>query len=132
MEKKYLAKIIANDQEGLQMISACSAGAKVKVFEIKYLPSNKVFLLSIERTKVETDQENKKINSICRFDFVDKVKSKNIDQSNKELVLELIGIDYLKNNTDYEINLIFNNNAYIALTTETIEVRLEDQNEIKD
>ena len=129
---KYLAKIIANDQEGLQMISACSAGAKVKVLDIKYLASNKVFLLSIERTKVETGQENKKINSICRFDFVDKVKSKNIDQSNQELVLDLIGIDYLKNNTDYEINLIFNNNAYIALTTETIEVRLEDQNEIKD
>jgi hypothetical protein len=132
MEKKYLAKIIANDQEGLQMISACSAGAKVKVIDIKYLASNKVFLLSIERTKVETGQEDKKINSICRFDFVDKVKSKNIDQSNQELVLELIGIDYLKNNTDYEINLIFNNNAHIALTTETIEVRLEDQNEIKD
>ena len=132
MEKKYLAKIIANDQEGLQMISACSAGAKVKVLDIKYLASNKVFLLSIERTKVETGQENKKINSICRFDFVDKVKSKNIDQSNQELVLELIGIDYLKNNTEYEISLIFSNNAHIALTTETIEVRLEDQNEIKD
>ena len=132
MEKKYLAKIIANDQEGLQMISACSAGAKVKVLDIKYLASNKVFLLSIERTKVETGQDNKKINSICRFDFVDKVKSKNIDQSNQELVLELIGIDYLKNNTDYEIGLIFSNNAHIALTTETIEVRLEDQNEIKD
>ena len=132
MVKRYLAKIIANDQEGLQMISACSAGAKVKVVDIKYLASNKVFLLSIERTKVETDQEDKKINSVCRFDFVDKVKSKNIDQKNQELVLELIGIDYLKNNTDYEINLIFNNNAYIALTTETIEVRLEDQNEIKD
>ena len=132
MEKKYLAKIIANDQEGLQMISACSAGAKVKVLDIKYLASNKVFLLSIERMKVEIGQDNKKINSICRFDFVDKVKSKNIDQSNQELVLELIGIDYLKNNTDYEISLIFSNNAHIALTTETIEVRLEDQNEIKE
>ena len=131
MAKKYLAKIIANDQEGLQMISACSAGAKVKIVDIKYLASNKVFLLSIERTKVETDQEDKKINSVCRFDFVDKVKSKNIDQNNQELVLELIGIDYLKNNKDYEINLIFKNNAYIALTTETIEVRLEDQSEIK-
>ena len=132
MVKRYLAKIIANDQEGLQMISAFSAGAKVKIVDIKYLASNKVFLLSIERTKVETNQEDKKINSVCRFDFVDKVKSKNIDQSNQELVLDLIGIDYLKNNTDYEINLIFNNNAYIALTTETIEVRLEDQNEIKE
>ncbi len=128
---KYLAKIIAYDQEGLQMISACSSGAKIKVSDIKYLSSNKVFLISIERTKIENDQKNIKVNSICRFDFVDKVKSKNIDQSNQEIVLELIGIDYLKNNKDYEINLIFKNNAYIALTTETIEVRLEDQSEIK-
>ena len=128
---KYLAKIIASDQEGLQMISACSSGAKVKIADIKYLASNKVFLLSIERTKVESDQEDKKINSICRFDFVDKVRSKNINQTNQETVLELIGIDYLKNNDVYEINLIFNNNSHIALTTETIEARLEDQSEIK-
>ena len=132
MDKKYLAKIIASDNEGLQMISACTAGARVKVLDIKYLAENKVFLISVERTKIETDQEDKKINSICRFDCVDKVKSKNIDQKNEELVLELIAIDYLKNKDDYEINLIFNNNAHIALTTETIEVRLEDQNEIKD
>ena len=125
---KYLAKIIASDQEGLQMISACSSGAKVKISNIKYLSSNKVFLLSIERSLIETGQDRKKINSICRFDFVDKVKSKNINQSKKDLVLELIGIDYLKNKDDYEINLIFNNNSHIVLTTETIEARLEDQN----
>jgi len=130
MDKKYYAKIIATDNEGLQMISACCAGAKIKVADIKYLQSNKIFLLSLERTKVETDNEDKKINSICKFDFVDKVKSKNINQKDQETVLELIGIDYLKNKEDYEINLIFNNNAHIALTTETIEVRLEDQNEI--
>ena len=130
MDKKYLAQIIATDHEGLQMISACTAGAKVKVADIKYLASNKVFLLSIERTKIETDQESKKVNSICRFDFVDKVKSKNIDQKNDEVVLKLIAIDYLKNKDEYEINLIFDNNAHIALTTETIEVRLEDQNKI--
>ncbi len=128
---KYLAKIIASDQEGLQMISVCTAGAKVKVADIKYLASNKVFLLSMERSRVEADQKSKKINSICRFDFVDKVKSKNINQSNQEIVLELIGIDYLKNKDNFEINLIFSNNALIVLTMEVIEVRLEDQNEIK-
>ena len=127
---KYLAKIIATDKEGLQIISACTSGAKVKVSDIKYLESNKVFLLSIERIKVENENEDKKVNSICRFDFVDKVKSKNIDQSNQEIILELVGIDYLKNNDVYEINLFFSNNAHIALTSETIEAILEDQSEI--
>jgi len=132
MEKKYLAKIIAIDKEGLQMISACTAGAKVIVANIKYLKSNKVFLLSVERSKNETSQEDKKIISILRFDYIDFVKSKKIDQKNEELSLELIAIDYLKNKDNYEINLIFDNNSQITLITETIEARLEDQNEVKD
>ena len=64
MEKKYKAQIIATDNEGLQLISACSTGAKVKVADIKYLKSNKIFIISIERTKIEAGQKNKKINSI--------------------------------------------------------------------
>jgi len=131
VNKKYLAKIIATDNEGLQMISACCAGAKVKISDMKFLQTNKIFLLSIERAKIESGQEDKKINSICKFDFVEHVKSKNIDQNSKDLILELIGIDYLKNNNNYEINLLFNNNAHISLKSEMIEVRLEDQNEIK-
>ena len=130
MDKRYLARIIAIDNDGLNMISTCSSGSEVKVSEIKYLKSNKVFLLSLKRNKIEADKENQQINSICRFDFVEKVKSKNIDQRNNNLVLKLIAIDYMKNIDDYQINLIFENNAHISLTTETIEVRLEDQNEI--
>jgi len=128
---EYRPQIIASDLDGLQVVSACSAGAKVRVADIKFLLSNKVFLLSIERTKIETNQEDKRINSILRFDNVLKVKSKNIDQNNKELVIELIAIDYLKNNNDYEINLMFENNVHISLAVEALEVLLEDQNEIK-
>ena len=130
MEKKYLSKIIANDNEGLQMISACCAGAEIKVSEIKYLQKNKVFLLSLKRTKIETENEGKKVNSICKFEFVDSVKSKNIKQDNIDQKLELITMDYLKNNDNYEISLIFTNNAYITLSTEIIEVTLDDQNKI--
>jgi hypothetical protein len=127
---EYRPQIIASDLDGLQVVSACSTGAKVRVAEIKFLLSNKVFLLSIERMKIETDQEDKRINSILRFDNVLKVKSKNIDQNNKDLVIELMAIDYLKNNNDYEINLMFENNAHISLVVEALEILLEDQNEI--
>ena len=130
MEKKYLSKIIANDNEGLQMISACCAGAEIKVSNIKYLQKNKVFLLSLKRAKIETENEGKKINSICKFEFVDNVKSKNIKQDDLDQKLELITMDYLKSNDNYEISLIFTNNAYITLSTEIIEVTLDDQNKI--
>tara|TARA_B110000238_G_C15922680_1_gene351178 strand:+ start:254 stop:652 length:399 start_codon:yes stop_codon:yes gene_type:complete len=128
MKKKYLSKIIANDYEGLQMISACCAGAEVRVDDIKYLKKSKVFLLSLNRYKIETGNEDKKVNSICKFEFVDSVKSKNIKQDNLEQTLELINIDYLKNNSIYEISLIFTHNSYITLSTEIIEITLDDLN----
>ena len=127
---KYLAKILGNDPDSLQMIAALSSGAKVKVSDIKYLSSNKVFLLSIERMNKEKEHDDKKINSILRFDFITQSKSKNIDQSRQEMILELLSIDYLKNNDDYEINLIFNNNAQIVLSSDTLECILEDQSNI--
>ena len=130
MEKKYLSKIIANDNEGLQMISACCAEAEIKISDIKYLRKNKVFLLSLRRNKIESENKDKKVNSICKFEFVDSVKSKNINQENIEQKLELITMDYLKNNDNYEISLIFTNNAYITLSTEIIEATLDDQNKI--
>jgi len=61
---------------------------------------------------------------------VDQVKSRNIKQDVPEQKLKLMAIDYLKNNKNYEINLIFANNAYLTLSTEIIEVTLDDQNEI--
>ena len=128
---KYLAKILGNDQESLRMIAALSSGAKVKISDIKYLASNKVFLLSVERMSKENGQDDKKINSILRWDFISKVKSKNIDQSKQENILQLLSIDYLKNKDDYEITLIFNNNAQIVLSSDTLECRLEDQSNFK-
>jgi len=128
MIKRYLAKIIAKDSQGLQLISAYCAGAKVKITELKYLPKNKIFLLSLERLSKESDNNNFKINSICKFEFVDSVKSKNVNQNNLNLALELFTIDLLKNKENYEINLIFSNNAYITLSTEIVEATLEDQN----
>ncbi len=129
MTRRYLAKIIAKDGQGLQLISACCAEAKIKVNEIKYLSKNKIFLFSLERYSKETDKKDVKINSICKFEFVDSVKSKNINQSDTSLVLELITIDLLKNEQKYEINLIFSKNTYITLSTEVVEATLEDQNQ---
>ena len=130
-EKKYLAKIIAKDPNGLQVISACCSDGKVKVDEIKFLKKNKLFLLSIDRLNKEKDK-NQKIKSICKFEFIDRVKSKNIDQNDKNNILELITIDLFKVGQNYEIRLLFKNNAFITLFTEVLEVTLEDQNKLDD
>ena len=130
-DKKYLAKIIAKDPNGLQVISACCSGGKVKVDEIKFLKKNKIFLLLIERFNKEKNSK-KKIKSICKFEFIDQVKSKNIDQNNQDNILELIAINLFKIEEKFEITLLFQNNAFITLLTEVLEATLEDQNKLND
>jgi len=128
MKKNYLAKIIAKDIAGLQMISACCFEAKIKVGDIKFLKKNKIFLISLQRFHKEKEDGKEKINSICKFEFIDKVKSKCINQNDNDLVLELLAINILKKDKIFEIALLFKNNAFITLSAEIIEVTLEDQN----
>ena len=127
MDKKFLKKIIAQSPEDLQIISACCSEAKVNTSEIKYLPSNKIFLLSLLRFDKENENNKNSINSIIKFEFIESSKSKNIDQNNPNISLELLAIDIFKRNHNFEITLLFSKNRFITLTTEVIEVTLEDQ-----
>ena len=126
IEKKFLKKIIAQNIGDLRVISALAHKSKVQQTNIKYLKKNKIFLLPIERIDRENIGPNKIVNSIIKFDFIEKSKSKNIDQKNKKNILELLAIEQFKRNNLLEITLLFSNNAAITLSTELIDVTLED------
>ena len=132
MVDQYLKKIIAKSSEDLQFISACCYQAKVKISDIKYLPKNKIFIISLERYSRETEEKKSKINSIIKFEFIESTKSKKIDQNNPDLILELLAIDVFKKNFKYEIVLLFSNNKIINLNAEVIEITLEDQIKTND
>ena len=122
----FFKKVIAQSPDDLQIISAICAESKVKISDIKYLPSTKIFLLSVLRMDKETDSA-KPINSVVKFEFIESSKSKNIDQSNSDLTLELFAIDIFKKKENFEIVLLFSKNRIITLSTEVIDVTLEDQ-----
>ena len=122
----FLKKVIAQSPDDLQIISAICAESKVKISDIKYLPSTKIFLLSVLRMDKETTN-GKPINSVVKFEFIESSKSKNINQSNTDLTLELFAIDIFKKKENFEIVLLFSKNGIITLSTEVIDVTLEDQ-----
>ncbi len=130
-KKEYFAKIIAKDQKGLHLISACCTGAKIKIKNIKYLESNRIFVMSMTRI-INEDKNKKKISSICRFDFIESVKSKNIAQNDEDKALELLSINIFQEKENYNIALLFKDNAIINLSTEIIELTLEDQKNKND
>ena len=127
MENKFLSKIIARDLEGLNLISACCHNAKIKIENIKYLKNNHIVLVLLDRPKNEKSNNNQYVKGICKFEFIDNVKSKNISQENQDLLLNLVTIEVYKKEKNFEISLIFSNNRYITLSTEVIEVTLEDK-----
>ena len=124
MRNKFFKKIIARSSDDLQFISAYCSNSSVKINDIKYLKKNKIFLILLER--INQDKKNQKISSILKFEFVDSSKSKNINQKNSKILLKLIAIKLFKVKKNYEITLLFSNNAIINLSAEIIEVTLED------
>ena len=122
----FLKKVIAQSSDDLQIISAICAESKVKISDIKFLPSTKIFLLSVLRMDKETTN-GKPINSIIKFEFIQSSKSKNINQFNADLTLKLFAIDIFKKEENFEIVLLFSKNRIITLSTEVIDVTLEDQ-----
>ena len=131
MDKKFLKKVIAQSPEDLQIISACCSEAKVKMSDIKFLSSNKIFLISLLRKDKENINKNNSIKSVIKFEFIESSKSKNINQNNPNMLLELLAIDIFKKNHNFEITLLFSKNRFITLSTEIVDVTLEDQN-LKD
>ena len=127
MENQYLKKIIAQSPEDLNVISACCSEGRVNIKDVKYLSSNKIFLMSILRLSKEQENKNKQINSIIKFEFISSSKSKNIDQKDPNLSLELLTIDIFKKEQNFEIIMLFSKNRIITLSAEVIEVTLEDQ-----
>ena len=124
-----MKKIIAQNSEDLRTISAICSEALVNQSEIKYLKKNKVFLIPIERLHKEDNKNKNVIKSIIKFDYIDASKSKNIDLNNKDKTLKMLAIDIFKKDQNYEIVLLFFNNEAITLTSEVIEVTLEDLDE---
>tara|TARA_Y100000992_G_C21120437_1_gene421628 strand:+ start:60 stop:458 length:399 start_codon:yes stop_codon:yes gene_type:complete len=126
MSNKFLKKIIAQNQEDLRVISALCSTAKIKQSDIKFLKENKIFLISLKRENKEKPSSKEKINSIIKFEFIEKSKSRNIDQNDKKNILELLAIEAYKKENNFEIILLFSDNRIINLFCEIIDCTLED------
>ena len=94
---------------------------------IKYLQKNKIFLFLISISDKENPENNKKIISIVKFAYIISIELKNFESGNKDEIFELLAMDLLKKDHNYEIVLLFSNNRFITLNAEVIDIELTDQ-----
>ena len=126
-------KLIGKNIEDLKTISAYSQDSIVKIKDIVYLKENKIFIVMLNRFMWEDLEKGvfrnyKRIKSVLKFNFIESVLVKNINQQQKNRNLELLAIksNYNQNNL-YDINLIFSGNSIALLKSEEIDVMLDDQ-----
>ena len=126
-------KLIGKNIEDLKIISAYCQDSIVKIKDIVYLKENKIFIMMLSRFMWEDIEKGvfrnyKRIKSVLKFNFIESVLAKNINQQQKNRNLELLAIksNYNQNNL-YDINLIFSGNSIILLKSEEIDVMLDDQ-----
>ena len=126
-------KLIGKNIEDLKTISAYSQDSIVKIKDIVYLKENKIFIVMLSRFMWEDLEKGvfrnyKRIKSVLKFNFIENVLAKNINQQQKNRNLELLAIksNYSQNNL-YDINLIFSGNCIILLKSEEIDLMLDDQ-----
>ena len=126
-------KLIGRNIEDLKTISAYSQDSIVKIKDIVYLKENKIFIVMLSRFMWEDLEKGvfrnyKRIKSVLKFNFIENVLAKNINQQQKNRNLELLAIksNYNQNNL-YDTSLIFSGNNIILLKSEEIDVMLDDQ-----
>ncbi len=126
-------KLVGKNIEDLKTISAYSQDSIIKIKDIVYLKENKIFIVMLSRFMWEDLEKGvfrnyKRIKSILKFNFVENVLAKNINQQQKNRNLELLAIksNYNQNNL-YDTSLIFSGNNIILLKSEEIDVMLDDQ-----
>ena len=124
---------IGKNIEDLKTISAYSQDSIVKIKDIVYLKENKIFIVMLSRFMWEDLEKGvfrnyKRIKSVLKFNFIENVSAKNINQQQKNRNLELLAIksNYNQNNL-YDTSLIFSGNNIILLKSEEIDVILDDQ-----
>ena len=126
-------KLIGKNIEDLKTISAYCQDSIVKIKDLVYLKENKIFIMMLSRFMWEDIEKGvfrnyKRIKSVLKFNFIENVLAKNINQQQKNRNLELLAIksNYNQNNL-YDTNLIFSGNNIILLKSEEIDVMLDDQ-----
>ena len=126
-------KLIGKNIEDLKTISAYCQDSIVKIKDLVYLKENKIFIMMLSRFMWEDIEKGvfrnyKRIKSVLKFNFIESVLAKNINQQQKNRNLELLAIksNYNQNNL-YDIKLIFSGNSIILLKSEEIDVMLDDQ-----
>jgi len=126
-------KLLATSDKDLRVIAAHLQDSIVLPKDLANLKKNRIFLIQLNRFMWEDVEKgvfrkNKRIRTVLKFENVISVLSKNINIKNNRHFLDFLTVESSQlPDKSYEIKLIFSGDAAIKVTTEVIDVTLDDQ-----
>lgn len=128
-----LLKLVALDDEDLNIISAHLQDAVLLVADLNYIAKEKRFALALNRFVWDKDQPrkgqivNERRRTALHFDRVEKVQTQNIRRDAPDGALNLLAIQYLPSDAPAgTIDLIFSGGGVVRLFIECIEAQVSD------
>ena len=132
MDKRVNLKLLGKNQEDLKVISAYLQDSVLIIKDTVFLKQNRTFVMIVNRFMWEDVEkgvfrQNKRIRCAVKFEDVLKVKSKNINQKNKNKPLECLAIksDKIFDET-YQIKIFFSGESIITMVAEVVGVIIHD------
>lgn len=122
-------KLLALDAEDLEVISATTQDAVIRVGDMGYARADKRFALLMNRFAWEADgKQGQRKRAALHFDRVESVKAAGINLEAVEGVLELLAIRYLPEGEgpDGVVELAFAGGGTVRLGVECLEARMQD------
>ena len=130
--EKIGLNLAGNNNKDLKVISAYLQDSVVAIRDIVFLKQNKSFVMIVNRfmwedAEKEVFKDSKRIRSAVKFEGVIKVRSKNINQKNKNKPLEYLAMECDSDNVgNKKISIFFSGNSAITIISEVVEVVLND------
>ena len=130
-------KLIAIDREDLDVVSTHLQDAVVKIGDIHWRPTEKRFVMGLNRFDWECalcgQPHFQRRRTALRFERVNACKCRNMQAENKDLVLNLLTIEFdQKDPPGGSIMLLFSGGAELRLDVECLEAELADLGPVWD
>jgi len=137
-------KLVALDKDDIEVVSAHLQDAMVKVGDIFWQPREHRFMMALNRfdwmsavdakdaKDAKTDKADyRRCRTALRFERVNACKCRNLDQTNKDALLNLLAVEFFENDCPAGVvSLIFSGGGVIRLDVECLEAELADLGEI--
>ncbi len=135
-------KLVAVDKDDIEVVSAHVQDALVKVADIFWQPREHRFVMALKRfdwmnavdtsgAKDASSSDYRRCRTALRFERVDTCKCRDLDQSNKDALLNLLAVEFAERDPPSGVvTLTFSGGGAIRLEVECLEAELADLGEV--